>query len=99
MVEGKAGRKLLQFPPFHNEILDQAHWDATEAYGRIGVVIAEGVTRSDNGDHGTLVFDRLRDQIAFSFQHAPRREFSLSMALYHWLTYYRYLGILQYCMA
>ncbi|RMD44773.1 hypothetical protein DV735_g369, partial [Chaetothyriales sp. CBS 134920] len=54
----------LQFPLFHPELLQQASWDAAEHQGRIRVTIAEGVVR------GTA-FERLRDVIAFSFQHAP----------------------------
>ncbi|RMZ88163.1 hypothetical protein DV736_g4606, partial [Chaetothyriales sp. CBS 134916] len=54
----------LQFPSFHPELLQQASWDAAEHRGRIRVTIAEGVMRGP-------AFERLRDVIAFSFQHAP----------------------------
>ncbi|KAK5070947.1 hypothetical protein LTR64_003921 [Lithohypha guttulata] len=61
----------LRFPPFHSEILQQSHWDAGDGLGRIRLVIAEGIARPDvNSD--ILAFRRLRDVVAFSFQHAPQ---------------------------
>lgn len=61
----------LRFPPFHAELLQQSHWGAGDDVGRIKVVIAEGVA------HGDIYFegagcDKLRDVVAFSFQHAPK---------------------------
>jgi len=61
--------KQLQFPPFHNEILQQSHWDARDGLGRIRIVIAEGLARGAGHNRG---FERLRDIVAFSFQHAPK---------------------------
>ncbi|EFR02892.1 hypothetical protein MGYG_05893 [Nannizzia gypsea CBS 118893] len=57
----------LRFPMFHEELLHQAHWDAGDMYGRIRVVIAEGFTRPLRNPP----FERVRDLIAFSYQHAP----------------------------
>lgn len=65
--------KPLRFPVFHSEILDQTHWEAGETHGRIRVVIAEGVIGQALNDANGKAFDRLRDVITFSFQHAPRR--------------------------
>jgi hypothetical protein len=49
--------------------LHQSHWEAGELLGRIRVVIAEGFFR-DIGAQGNP-FDRVRDVVVFSFQHAP----------------------------
>ncbi|CAG8074139.1 unnamed protein product [Penicillium salamii] len=57
----------LRFPPFHREILQQRAWDAADFYGRIKVVLAEGVSRPNR----TPPFERYRDFLVFSFQHAP----------------------------
>jgi hypothetical protein len=46
----------LKFPTFHKELL-----------GRIKVIIAEGFTR----DHFTYPFERAKNIVSFSFQHAP----------------------------
>lgn len=61
----------LTFPPFHPEILQQAHWDAADGLGRIKLVISEGLTQVDA--KGEIInYNKLRDIVAFSFQHAPR---------------------------
>ncbi|EEP77258.1 predicted protein [Uncinocarpus reesii 1704] len=57
----------LRFPPFHEEILRHTHWDAGEMYGRLRIVIAEGLARPNRSPP----FERVRDIIIFSFQHAP----------------------------
>ena len=62
----------LRFPPFHEEILQHARWDATEVYGRIRVVISEGFARQRRSPP----FERVRDLIVFSFQHAPLRKYA-----------------------
>lgn len=49
--------------------MHQSHWDAGELLGRIRVVIAEGFSR-DIGAQGNF-FDRVKDDVVFSFQHAP----------------------------
>lgn len=42
-------------------------------YGRIRVVVAEGVIGPDTMTISKPKFDRLRDIVGFSFQHAPKR--------------------------
>ncbi|OCT44102.1 hypothetical protein CLCR_00592 [Cladophialophora carrionii] len=62
---------------FHREILRQPDWEPGELIGRIKVVIAEGVLRENTPPApSTARFDRLRDVVAFSFQHAPQGESS-----------------------
>lgn len=65
--------KPLRFPPFHSSILQQSHWDASDGLGRIKIVISEGVSHPQDGLN-TLGggYHKLRDIVAFSFQHAPR---------------------------
>jgi hypothetical protein len=77
VLEFTASGSELPFPAFHPEILRQANWDASEQRGRVRIVIAEGVLRSIDA-HGPpeQAFDRLRDVVAFSFQHAPQRKLS-----------------------
>ncbi|KIW88621.1 uncharacterized protein Z519_10667 [Cladophialophora bantiana CBS 173.52] len=65
--------QFLQFPKFHQEILQQPDWEPNELLGRIRVVIAEGVMRDNTPPAASAPrFDRLRDVVAFSFQHAPQ---------------------------
>ncbi|KAJ5580165.1 uncharacterized protein N7459_006150 [Penicillium hispanicum] len=66
-IDRDGNQDTLRFPPFHPEILDQRHWDAGDAYGRIKVVIAEGFARPLRSPP----FERVKDVIALSFQHAP----------------------------
>ncbi|KAI9372031.1 hypothetical protein BJX61DRAFT_553270 [Aspergillus egyptiacus] len=66
-IDKSGNQDLLRFPPFHREILEQRHWDAGDLHGRIRVVIAEGFARP----HRTPPFERVREIIAFAFQHAP----------------------------
>ncbi|EXJ92566.1 hypothetical protein A1O3_01118 [Capronia epimyces CBS 606.96] len=73
------GDRHLRFPPFHKEILQQPHWEPAESLGRVKVVISEGVSRETTPPAALdSVFDRLRDVVIFSFQHAPQNilEFS-----------------------
>ncbi|KAJ4551931.1 hypothetical protein HRR78_003497 [Exophiala dermatitidis] len=73
------GEPQLRFPAFHKEILQQPHWEPGECLGRIKVVISEGVLREMTPPAPPEpMFDRLRDIIIFSFQHAPQNilEFS-----------------------
>jgi hypothetical protein len=58
---------MMRFPPFHPEILGQKHWDIGDMKGRIRVVIAEGFSRPNRSPP----FERYKDVIAMSFQHAP----------------------------
>ncbi|OQV03901.1 hypothetical protein CLAIMM_08878 [Cladophialophora immunda] len=70
-----AGRdgQYLRFPNVHREIIKQRKWHVSELMGRIRVVIAEGVLRDNTPPAVTASrFDRLRDVVAFSFQHAPQ---------------------------
>ena len=68
----------LRFPVFHAEILKQSHWDAGESYGRIKIIIAEGLCR-DMRPTDTIppAFERFRDVVGFAFQHAPSSKFAL----------------------
>ncbi|OJJ48089.1 hypothetical protein ASPZODRAFT_14243 [Penicilliopsis zonata CBS 506.65] len=66
-VDKSGNQDHLRFPPFHQEILEQRHWDAGELHGRIRIVIAEGFARP----HRSPPFERVKDIISFSFQHAP----------------------------
>ncbi|RJE19698.1 hypothetical protein PHISCL_07973 [Aspergillus sclerotialis] len=66
-IDKNGNQDSLRFPPFHQEILEQRHWDAGELHGRIRIVIAEGFSRP----HRSPPFERVKDIIAFSFQHAP----------------------------
>ena len=65
----KDGTSLpLSFPAFHSEMLTQNYWNAGENFGRIKIVIAEGIVRNE----GTS-FEKTRSVVCFSFQHAPLR--------------------------
>ncbi|KAI9043519.1 uncharacterized protein KD926_003289 [Aspergillus affinis] len=66
-VDKSGNQDTLRFPPFHHEILEQRYWDAGELYGRIRVVVSEGFARP----HRTPPFERVKEVVAFSFQHAP----------------------------
>ncbi|PWY77123.1 hypothetical protein BO70DRAFT_398011 [Aspergillus heteromorphus CBS 117.55] len=66
-VDKSGNQDSLRFPAFHQEILEQRHWDAGETYGRIRVVIAEGFSRP----HRSPPFERVKEIVAFAFQHAP----------------------------
>ncbi|KFY15542.1 hypothetical protein V492_01924 [Pseudogymnoascus sp. VKM F-4246] len=59
--------ETLKFPEFHQELLSQNYWNAGDDLGRIKVVIAEGLHR----DSPAMPFDRIKNIVAFSFQHAP----------------------------
>ena len=58
----------LRFPPFHQELLTQNWWNAGENLGRIRVIISEGIVHADVT---SLPFERLKNIVSFSFQHAP----------------------------
>ncbi|KAK2740474.1 hypothetical protein FQN57_006101 [Myotisia sp. PD_48] len=66
-LDRNGNQDSLRFPPFHEELLHQSHWDAGDMYGRIRVVIAEGFARPNRNPP----FERVRDLIKFSYQHAP----------------------------
>ncbi|KAJ5341875.1 hypothetical protein N7541_010999 [Penicillium brevicompactum] len=63
----EGNQDTLRFPPFHREILQQRTWDAADPHGRIRVVFAEGFSRPNRSPP----FERYRDFLTFSFQHAP----------------------------
>ncbi|KAF2206094.1 hypothetical protein GQ43DRAFT_467629 [Delitschia confertaspora ATCC 74209] len=71
--EHKPGHRkaILQFPPFHQDMLLQNSWDAREDNGRIKVSIAERLVSKANSSGG-LEFGAVNDIVCFSFQHAPR---------------------------
>lgn len=70
-LEGDKGNsRQLCFPPFHSEMLTQVWADAAQNMGRVKIIIAEGI---HNGQ-ATAGFQKLRNIVAFSFQHAPLRE-------------------------
>lgn len=71
MSEG--GPHRLRFPSFHKEVLQQPHWEPGDPVGRIRLVLSEGVLRETTPPApSAAMFDRFRDVVAFSFQHAPQ---------------------------
>ncbi|CAI7634943.1 unnamed protein product [Penicillium pancosmium] len=66
-MDRDGNQDVLRFPPFHPDILEQRHWDAGDSYGRIKIVLAEGFSRP----HRSPPFERVKDVVALSFQHAP----------------------------
>ncbi|OOQ87535.1 hypothetical protein PEBR_15449 [Penicillium brasilianum] len=73
-VDREGNQDYLRFPPFHGQILEQRHWNASDELGRIRIVLAEGFSRPNRSPP----FERVKDVIVFSFQHAPQHilEFS-----------------------
>ncbi|EPE27714.1 hypothetical protein GLAREA_04505 [Glarea lozoyensis ATCC 20868] len=57
----------LKFPAFHKELLSQSYWNAGDDLGRVKVIIAEGFAR----DNLTYPFERIKNLVSLSFQHAP----------------------------
>ncbi|KAL6886369.1 hypothetical protein HDV57DRAFT_388057 [Trichoderma longibrachiatum] len=57
----------LRFPNFRQELLRQNHWHPADNFGRIKIVISEGFPR----DSLSLPMERVKNVVAFSFQHAP----------------------------
>ena len=69
--------KPITFPPFHQQVLQDMHWDAADNFGRIKIVISEGYIHNESPTYGLAhQFIRFRDLVAFSFQHAPLRKSS-----------------------
>ncbi|KAJ5806912.1 hypothetical protein N7474_010504 [Penicillium riverlandense] len=66
-IDRNGNQDFLRFPPFHPDILEQRGWNAEDMQGRIRVVISEGFARP----HRDPPFERVKDAIALSFQHAP----------------------------
>lgn len=57
----------LRFPLFHQELLEQNSWSLADDFGRIKIVVSEGFPR----DSSSLPIERVKNIVAFSFQHAP----------------------------
>ncbi|KAJ5979941.1 hypothetical protein N7481_007239 [Penicillium waksmanii] len=66
-MDRDGNQDVLRFPQFHSDILEQRHWDAGDSYGRIKIVLTEGFSRP----HRSPPFERVKDVVALSFQHAP----------------------------
>ncbi|KAI0008832.1 hypothetical protein F4779DRAFT_585435 [Xylariaceae sp. FL0662B] len=59
--------EVLRFPQFRSEVLRQSYWSPADEIGRIKIVISEGFPR----DSLTVPIERVKNVVAFSFQHAP----------------------------
>lgn len=59
--------ELLRFPPFRSELLQQSYWNPADELGRIKIVVSECFPR----DSVTVPTERVKNIVAFSFQHAP----------------------------
>ncbi|ORY66182.1 uncharacterized protein BCR38DRAFT_319153, partial [Pseudomassariella vexata] len=57
----------LKFPAFRDEVLRQSYWNPADDLGRIKIVISEGFPR----DSLSVPMERVKNIVAFSFQHAP----------------------------
>ncbi|KAL2017191.1 hypothetical protein VTK56DRAFT_2511 [Thermocarpiscus australiensis] len=57
----------LRFPHFRRELLYQNHWNPGDDIGRIKIIITEGFPR----DSLSVPIERVKNVVAFSFQHAP----------------------------
>jgi hypothetical protein len=68
-------RQPLDFPPFHQNILIQNSWDARENNGRIKLLLSEQLV-SNVSNPGDLGFGVTKDIVCFSFQHAPRGNYT-----------------------
>ncbi|EED12629.1 conserved hypothetical protein [Talaromyces stipitatus ATCC 10500] len=66
-VDKNGNHELLRFPQFHPEVIDAYVWDASETHGRIRIVVSEGFSRPNRSPP----FERVKDVVVFSFQHAP----------------------------
>ncbi|KAI1470163.1 uncharacterized protein F4812DRAFT_470119 [Daldinia caldariorum] len=59
--------ETLRFPPFRSEVLQQSYWSPADEIGRIKIIISEGFPR----DSLSVPIERVKNIVAFSFQHAP----------------------------
>ncbi|GAB1317455.1 hypothetical protein MFIFM68171_07665 [Madurella fahalii] len=59
--------RKLRFPPFPRELLSQNYWNPGDDIGRIKIIISEGFPR----DSVSVPIERVKNIVAFSFQHAP----------------------------
>lgn len=64
---------LLEFPPFHHDVLTQPSWDARHHNGRIKVLLSEQLI-GKNGDMEGTDLGIANDLVCFAFQHAPLGE-------------------------
>lgn len=81
-LDGGCGRngepEALRFPMFLYDImLQQDGCNPANDVGRIKVIISEGFPR---GSH-TMPIERVKNIVAFSFQHAPLGEFAMDSNL------------------
>lgn len=68
----------LKFPHFRRELLYQNHWNPGDDIGRIKIIISEGFPR-DSPSNPT---ERVKNVVAFSFQHAPLGPFNTNIINY-----------------
>lgn len=61
-------RGFLSWPQFHEEQLSQTYWRAGDSYGRIKIVISQGVLTLETG-----LVSGPQNLVVFAFQHAPMR--------------------------
>lgn len=59
--------EVLKFPQFRSEVLRQSYWSPADEVGRIKIIVSEGFPR----DSLTVPIERIKNLVAFSFQHAP----------------------------
>lgn len=59
--------EALRFSGFRQELLQQNYWSPADDLGRIKIVLSEGFPR----DSISMPFERVKNIVAFSFQHAP----------------------------
>ena len=85
----------LRFPPFHTEVLTQTWASPAQDMGRIKIVITEGI----NHGPGVSAFERTKNLVSFSFQHAPLREVEFKHFKLLMLTFCRYTGELWHRLA
>ncbi|KAL5396116.1 hypothetical protein PMIN02_003477 [Paraphaeosphaeria minitans] len=62
---------FLEFPPFHQDVLTQASWNAREHSGRIRLLLSEQLI-GKNTNSGEPDLGVANDIVCFDFQHAPQ---------------------------
>ncbi|KAL8701088.1 MAG: hypothetical protein Q9224_000658 [Gallowayella concinna] len=70
-MDKTGNQECLRFPPFHQEMLSQDWWNPGEDIGRVKVVISEGIASGPASQGPPSGFRRVKNIVAFSFQHAP----------------------------
>lgn len=81
----------LKFPSFRRELLFQNHWSPSDDLGRIKVLISEGFPR----DSPSNPIERVKNVVAFAFQHAPLGQSVVALYNPAPLTWCFSLGILE----